>query len=122
MLIARSLLLLDEELLSHPRGTSPPALTLISSLLKLSERAPSQSLLSFLHPPPVFQFQLVPLPSTNPILLGNRWKEYHVSLGPTLENLPGKSWDIVQEEKDTDAMVRVSSSQFDMRRNLDLSG
>lgn len=38
--------------------------------------------------PPPPEFQLVPLPDTNPILEGVRWKEYHYAMGPTLNNQP----------------------------------
>ncbi|KAF9013126.1 Oxidoreductase, molybdopterin-binding domain-containing protein [Cyathus striatus] len=33
---------------------------------------------TFPHPP---EFQLVPLPKTNPVLIGERWKQYHEALG-----------------------------------------
>lgn len=56
---------------------------------------------------PIPDFQSNPLPTTNPILLGERWKEYHLALGPSLENLPEESWKIAQEEKSKD-MVRFS--------------
>ena len=52
------------------------------------------------------EFQLTPLPSTNPRIEGVRWKQYHAALGPTLENLPKESWDIVKEEKAAD-MIHV---------------
>ena len=52
------------------------------------------------------EFQLTPLPGTNPRLEGVRWKQYHAALGPTLENLPKESWDIVKEEKAED-MIHV---------------
>lgn len=52
------------------------------------------------------EFQLKPLPGTNPRLEGVRWKQYHAALGPIFENLPKESWDIVQEEKAED-MIHV---------------
>ncbi|MCJ1308472.1 hypothetical protein MMC25_002125 [Agyrium rufum] len=52
------------------------------------------------------EFQTVPLPNTNPVLQGTRWKQYHKALGPTLENLPAESWEIVQAEKSKD-MIHV---------------
>ncbi|KAG6849083.1 hypothetical protein H0H93_011392 [Arthromyces matolae] len=45
--------------------------------------------------PPEFQF--VPLPKTNPVLIGERWKQYHHALG--LNHFFKHSWDVVQEEK-----------------------
>ncbi|ORY62415.1 oxidoreductase molybdopterin binding domain-containing protein [Pseudomassariella vexata] len=52
------------------------------------------------------EFQLEPLPRTNPILTGERWKQYHYALGPTLEKLPDISWKYVLQEKSAD-MIHV---------------
>ncbi|KAI9730074.1 MAG: hypothetical protein M1834_006066 [Cirrosporium novae-zelandiae] len=52
--------------------------------------------------PPEPEFQFVPLPDTNPILEGTRWKQYHEVLGPTLKNVPQESWDYVLKEKAPD--------------------
>lgn len=52
------------------------------------------------------EFQFAPLPNTNPILMGERWKQYHTALGPTIEPLPGISWKYVQREKSED-MIHV---------------
>ncbi|EPT05357.1 hypothetical protein FOMPIDRAFT_1156176 [Fomitopsis schrenkii] len=43
------------------------------------------------------EFQLVPLPKTNPVLIGYRWKEYHEALG--LQRIVDFSWETVQKEK-----------------------
>ncbi|KAH7923344.1 molybdopterin binding oxidoreductase [Leucogyrophana mollusca] len=43
------------------------------------------------------EFQFVPLPDTNPVLIGHRWKEYHEALG--LKSIVDFSWKTVQEEK-----------------------
>lgn len=48
------------------------------------------------------EFQLAPLPTTNPILEGVRWKQYHHVMGPTLKNVPDESWEYVQKEKSPD--------------------
>ena len=32
------------------------------------------------------EFQFVPIPKTNPALVGHRFKEYYAALGPTLKN------------------------------------
>lgn len=55
---------------------------------------------------PIPEFQLQPLPNTNPILIGHRWKEYHTVLGPTLKDIPSISWQLVQKEKAPD-MIHV---------------
>ncbi|KXH27137.1 oxidoreductase molybdopterin binding domain-containing protein, partial [Colletotrichum nymphaeae SA-01] len=55
----------------------------------------------FPEPP---QYQLGPLPDTNPILTGERWKQYHYACG--LGHIPEVSWDIVKEEKAED-MIHV---------------
>ncbi|CAF1026432.1 unnamed protein product [Adineta steineri] len=57
----------------------------------------------FTHIP---EFQFEPLPATNPILIGHRWKEYHAVLGPYLKDIPAESWAIVQQEKAAD-MIHV---------------
>ncbi|KAI0312870.1 sulfite oxidase mitochondrial precursor [Amylostereum chailletii] len=43
------------------------------------------------------EFQFVPLPKTNPVLIGYRWKEYHAALG--LSSIVDFSWATVQREK-----------------------
>ncbi|KAH7054419.1 Oxidoreductase, molybdopterin-binding domain-containing protein [Macrophomina phaseolina] len=52
------------------------------------------------------EFQLEPLPKTNPVLNGERFKSYHYAMGPTLENLPDISWKYVLKEKSPD-MIHV---------------
>jgi len=46
---------------------------------------------------PIPEFQLAPLPDTNPVLIGHRWKEYHAALG--LGSIVDFSWETVQREK-----------------------
>ena len=46
---------------------------------------------------PIPEFQFVPLPNTNPVLIGHRWKEYHEVLG--LKGIVDSSWETVQREK-----------------------
>ncbi|KAG8214400.1 Oxidoreductase, molybdopterin-binding domain-containing protein [Butyriboletus roseoflavus] len=46
---------------------------------------------------PIPEFQFVPLPNTNPVLVGYRWKEYHEALG--LKYIVDFSWETVQKEK-----------------------
>ncbi|CDO69882.1 hypothetical protein BN946_scf184884.g41 [Trametes cinnabarina] len=46
---------------------------------------------------PIPEFQFVPLPKTNPVLIGYRWKEYHEALG--LKNIVDFSWETVLKEK-----------------------
>ncbi|OCH91604.1 molybdopterin binding oxidoreductase [Obba rivulosa] len=43
------------------------------------------------------EFQLAPIPDTNPVLIGWRYKEYHEALG--LKHIVDHSWEIVQKEK-----------------------
>ncbi|PQE29127.1 oxidoreductase molybdopterin binding domain-containing protein [Rutstroemia sp. NJR-2017a BBW] len=57
----------------------------------------------FPNPP---EFQLVPLPKTNPILEGVRWKQYHYALGKKLRDIPAESWLFVEKEKSPD-MIHV---------------
>ena len=60
-------------------------------------------------PIPVFQgihlylinveFQHIPLPKTNPISIGHRWKEYHEAFG--LKSIVDFSWDVQKEKRDS---------------------
>lgn len=59
----------------------------------------------FQFPPPP-EFQLVPLPKTNPILEGVRWKQYHYALGKATKDMPAESWLFVEKEKSPD-MIHV---------------
>ncbi|MCJ1298000.1 hypothetical protein MMC08_000789 [Hypocenomyce scalaris] len=52
------------------------------------------------------EFQLAPIPETNPRIEGVRWKQYHAALGPTLKDIPQESWEIVKEEKAED-MIHI---------------
>ncbi|TVY56669.1 Sulfite oxidase [Lachnellula suecica] len=52
------------------------------------------------------EFQLVPLPKTNPILEGVRWKQYHYALGNATKDIPAESWLFVEKEKSPD-MIHV---------------
>lgn len=54
--------------------------------------------------PPEFQF--APVPKTNPVLEGVRWKQYHYAMGDTLKDIPDISWKYVQKEKSPD-MIHV---------------
>ncbi|KAK5111040.1 hypothetical protein LTR62_005415 [Meristemomyces frigidus] len=49
--------------------------------------------------PPPPEFQLGPIPDTNPVLEGVRWKQWHEAVGGALTDVPKKSWDIVKKEK-----------------------
>lgn len=48
----------------------------------------------------------MPLPTTNPILNGERWHQYHYALGKSTEDIPAQSWDCVLTEK-ADDMIHV---------------
>ncbi|EJT70193.1 nitrate reductase 1 [Gaeumannomyces tritici R3-111a-1] len=50
------------------------------------------------------EFQLQPLPDTNPVLTGERFKQYHYACG--LASIPNYSWAVVKEEKSED-MIHV---------------
>lgn len=48
----------------------------------------------FKFPPPP-EFQLGPIPDTNPVLEGVRWKLWHKAIGGALTNIPEESWKVV---------------------------
>ncbi|KAI3321403.1 sulfite oxidase [Xylariaceae sp. AK1471] len=56
-------------------------------------------LISHKFPPPP-EFQLEPIPGTNPVLEGVRWKEWHRAIGGRLRSVPEESWATVLREKD----------------------
>lgn len=50
------------------------------------------------------EFQLAPLPKTNPLLEGVRFKQYHYALGKPLKDYPQQSWEYVEKEKAEDML------------------
>ncbi|KAK1975730.1 oxidoreductase molybdopterin binding domain-containing protein [Colletotrichum cereale] len=54
------------------------------------------------HPNP--EYQLGPIPGTNPVLPGTNWKLWHHAIGGELEKVPDDSWDIVLKEKHPDML------------------
>lgn len=70
------------------------------------KRAECERILAQYKFPSPPEFQLQPLPKTNPVLEGVRWKQYHYACGPTLRDIPDISWKYVQEEKSAD-MIHV---------------
>jgi sulfite oxidase len=70
---------------------------------KKAEAAKVLSQYDFPGPP---EFQLYPLPQTNPLLEGVRWKQYHYAMGSTLKDVPDISWKYVKSEKSED-MIHV---------------
>lgn len=49
--------------------------------------------------PPPPEFQLAPIPATNPVLECVRWKLWHKAIGGALTSVPEDSWKTVLEEK-----------------------
>ncbi|KAI1759803.1 molybdopterin binding oxidoreductase [Hypoxylon sp. FL1150] len=54
--------------------------------------------------PPPPEFQLAPIPGTNPVLEGVRWKMWHRAVGGRLAAVPEESWAIVLKEKSLDML------------------
>jgi sulfite oxidase len=54
--------------------------------------------------PPPPEFQLGPIPETNPVLEGVRWKEWHRAIGGPLFAVPEESWARVIQEKHPDML------------------
>lgn len=46
----------------------------------------------------------MPLPKTNPVLDGARWKQYHYALGNATKDMPAESWLYVEKEKAPDML------------------
>ncbi|KAI0377356.1 molybdopterin binding oxidoreductase [Hypomontagnella monticulosa] len=62
------------------------------------KRRAHEILVSQEFPPPP-EFQLGPIPGTNPVLEGVRWKLWHRAIGGRLAVVPEESWAIVLKEK-----------------------
>ncbi|KAI1817313.1 sulfite oxidase [Poronia punctata] len=54
--------------------------------------------------PPPPEFQLQPIPDTNPVLEGNRLTDSYPKVGGRLKTVPEESWSIVQKEKHPDML------------------
>lgn len=54
--------------------------------------------------PPPPEFQLLPIPATNPVIEGIRWKMWHKAMGGPLTSIPEESWLRVIQEKHRDML------------------
>ncbi|KAK8023657.1 NADH-cytochrome B5 reductase [Apiospora rasikravindrae] len=54
--------------------------------------------------PPNPEYQLGPIPATNPVLPGTHWKMWHHAVGGELTQVPDDSWDTVLREKHPDML------------------
>lgn len=54
--------------------------------------------------PPPPEFQMGPIPDTNPVLEGVRWKLWHKAIGGDLWSVPEESWLRVVQEKHKDML------------------
>ncbi|KAI0116084.1 molybdopterin binding oxidoreductase [Hypoxylon sp. NC0597] len=67
------------------------------------KRKAHEILISQKFPPPP-EFQLGPIPGTNPVLEGVRWKLWHRAIGGRLAVVPEESWATVLKEKSPDML------------------
>lgn len=61
--------------------------------------------------PPPPEFQLGPLPTTNPVLEGVRWKLWHKAIGGPLSNMPEESWEDVKKASIPDRPGSTTNNQ-----------
>lgn len=54
--------------------------------------------------PPNPEYQMGPIPGTNPVLPGTRWKMWHHAVGGELTDIPDDSWKLVLKEKHPDML------------------
>jgi len=54
--------------------------------------------------PPNPEYQMGPIPDTNPVLPGTHWKDWHHALGGELDSAPEDSWACVLKEKHPDML------------------
>ncbi|EMD00481.1 hypothetical protein BAUCODRAFT_170332 [Baudoinia panamericana UAMH 10762] len=59
----------------------------------------AHKILSSQNFPPPPEYQMGPIPGTNPVLEGVRWKQWHYAIGGALKTVPEESWEIVLKEK-----------------------
>lgn len=59
----------------------------------------AKKILSLQTFPPDPEYQMGPVPGTNPVLSGTHWKMWHHAIGGELASAPEDSWDIVLQEK-----------------------
>ena len=67
------------------------------------KRKAAKILARYRFPPPP-EFQLAPVPDTNPVLSGERWVMWHKAVGGALTRIPEESWSRVIEEKHPDML------------------
>ncbi|KAJ6445150.1 sulfite oxidase, mitochondrial precursor [Purpureocillium lavendulum] len=69
-----------------------------------AKKAAAHKILTSQTFPPNPEFQLGPIPGTNPVLPGTHWKMWHKAVGGELTKVPDDSWDTVLEEKHPDML------------------
>ena len=67
------------------------------------KRKAAEILARYRFPPPP-EFQLAPVPLTNPVLDGERWVMWHKAVGGALTKVPEESWSKVIDEKHPDML------------------
>ncbi|KAK7974319.1 hypothetical protein PG989_016167 [Apiospora arundinis] len=68
------------------------------------KKAAAHKLLTSQTFPPNPEFQLGPIPASNPVLPGTHWKMWHHAVGGELTQVPDDSWDTVLREKHPDML------------------
>ncbi len=68
------------------------------------KKAKAKEILNRYQFPPPPEYQLSPMPDTNPIIEGVRWKMWHKAIGGDLFSVPELSWLQVIEEKHPDML------------------
>lgn len=67
------------------------------------KRKAAEILARWRFPPPP-EFQLAPVPATNPVLQGERWVMWHKAVGGACTTMPEVSWSTVIKEKHPDML------------------
>ena len=63
------------------------------------KKAIGAKILALQNFPPNPEYQMGPIPDTNPVLPGTHWKLWHYALGGELTTVPEDSWEMVLKEK-----------------------
>lgn len=63
------------------------------------KKAKAHKILTSQNFPPNPEFQMGPIPGTNPVLPGTHWKMWHAAVGGELTTVAEDSWETVLREK-----------------------
>lgn len=82
------------------------------------KKAKANKILTSQNFPPNPEFQMGPIPGTNPVLPGTHWKMWHSAIGGELTTVAGDSWETVLREKHPEMLHLLQFRASPVERNL----